>query len=243
MLRSGLSRIVLILMGSFMLLHDSNAQAPREHVVLLHGMGRSAWSMKRLEWAFRKQGYVVTNFDYPSKKLPIEKLTGEHLHPLLTELQRVQPARIHFVTHSLGGILLRHYLASHTITNLGHVVMIAPPNQGSELADHLQRFWLARKIVGPCLSQLGTNPESVPRQLGAVQFSLGVIAGMRTLNPLFSALISGRDDGKVSVASTRVAGMSDHLEVASSHTWLMWRKSIIEQTLQFIRCGQFQRIN
>lgn len=240
-LRHGQSRFVLLLICCLMLWHSSNAQTPKEHIVLLHGMGRSAWSMKRLEWTFRKLGYEVTNLDYPSQKLPIEKLTEKHLYPLFTQLQSQQPTRIHVVTHSLGGILLRHYLTTHTITNLGNVVMLAPPNQGSELADRLQRFALARRFVGPCLSQLGIDTKSIPLKLGAVEFSLGVIAGTRTLNPLFSATLTGRDDGKVSVASTRVAGMRDHLEVPSSHTWLMWRKSIIAQTVHYIRHGSFQR--
>jgi hypothetical protein len=117
--------------------------------------------------------------------------------------------------------------------------MLAPPNQGSELAEKLKRNWLFQICTGPGGQQLGTDDSSLPRQLGPADFELGIIAGDRSLNPLFSAWIPGADDGKVSVASTRLAGMRDFLVVHHSHTWMAWSGEVSEAVRQFLRSGYF----
>jgi pimeloyl-ACP methyl ester carboxylesterase len=213
----------------------------QEVVVLLHGMGRSALSMKRLEWTLGRHGYRVVNVSYPSTRFSVEKLTDDHLRPALEEIGKSPPGQIHFVTHSLGGILVRHYLGTHAMTNLGRVVMLGPPNQGSEVADALKRWSFYRLLVGPSGMQLGTGAGDLPRQLGPARFEVGVIAGDRSFNPLFSRLLPGPDDGKVSVASARLEGMKDFLVVHHSHTWLPWRKAVSRQVLAFLKQGQFDR--
>lgn len=213
----------------------------QEVVVLLHGMGRSALSMKRLEWAIEREGYRVVNVSYPSTRHPIEHLADNYLRPALKEVGKSSPPRVHFVTHSLGGILVRHYLGTHTMTNLGRVVMLGPPNQGSEVADALKRWSFYRLLVGPSGMQLGTGAGDLPRQLGPARFEVGVIAGDRSFNPLFSRLLPGPDDGKLSVASARLEGMKDFLVVHHSHTWLPWRKAVSRQALAFLKQGQFDR--
>jgi triacylglycerol lipase len=148
--------------------------------------------------------------------------------------------RLHFVTHSMGGILLRCYLRDHPIPNLGRVVMLAPPNAGSELADWLKPRWFYRALNGPAGQQLGT--DGLPRALGpwpAGAGELGIIAGNVSLNPLFSAHLPGPNDGKVTVASARLAGMRDFLVVLHSHTWLAWREPVITQVKSFLREGHF----
>jgi len=213
-----------------------------DYVVLLHGLIRTSSAMKRLEWAFEEQGYRVINITYPCTKLPIEDIAATTLADILKERIQDPTVKVHFVTHSLGGIVLREYLSNNQMTNLGRVVMIAPPNHGSELVDKFRKWPFFEFFTGPAGQQLGTNPESVPKRLGPARFDLGVIAGDRTLNPFYSWFIPGPDDGKVSVASTKLEGMDDFLIVHYSHTYLPWRKQVVKACVQFIEEGQFAPI-
>ena len=150
--------------------------------------------------------------------------------------------RLHFVTHSMGGILLRCYLRNHSIPKLGRVVMLAPPNAGSELADWLKPTRLYRTVNGPAGQQLGT--DGLPLALGPWPVDageLGIIAGAASLNPVFTAHLPGPNDGKVTVASARLAGLKDFLTVPHSHTWLAWRAPVIAQVRAFLRHGGFTR--
>ena len=210
-----------------------------DYVVLLHGLGRTTVSMKRLEWALEKAGHRVINESCPSIRLSIQDAARCWLGRILKERTPDRTARIHFVTHSWGGIVLRQYLAEQKIENLSRVVMLAPPNQGSELADKLKGNLLYQFITGPSGQQLGTDASSAPRRLGRADFALGIIAGDRTLNPAFSAWIPGPDDGKVSVRSTQLPGMRDWLVVHHSHTWMAWRKDVTVAVRQFLARGHF----
>jgi triacylglycerol lipase len=211
-----------------------------DYVVLIHGYGRTALSMKRLEWNLKKQGCHVINLNYHSSRLSVEALSETELRPLLESLDRDPMARIHFVTHSLGAIILRQYLSEHELKRLGRVVMLAPPNHGSAIVDHARAspFW--RTFLGPALLELGTGPQDLPDKLGPVRFECGVIAGDRSLNPLLSGMLRGPNDGKVTVDSARIVGMEDFLVVHNSHTWLMWRESNIRQILGFLETGHFR---
>jgi triacylglycerol lipase len=212
-----------------------------QYVVLLHGLGRTPLAMKRLEWALSKEGYCVLNLSYPSTRISVQQAAECYLGPALRKLKPDPQAKIHFVTHSLGGIVLRCYLRDHPLPNLGRVVMLAPPNQGSELADRLKHNVLYRYFMGPAGQQLGTEPNGLPKQLGSVSFQLGVIAGDRSWNPWFSAWIPGPDDGKVSVQSTRLLNMRDFLVVHHSHTWMMWRRDVVAAVLRFLSRGSFRQ--
>jgi pimeloyl-ACP methyl ester carboxylesterase len=214
--------------------------ASGETVILLHGLGRTRWSFWRMERTLRQDGYHVVNLTYPSREKSIEDLARDHLAPLVAA--QAKAGKLHFVTHSLGGILLRCHLRDHAIPNLGRVVMLAPPNAGSELADALKPTWLYRTVNGPAGQQLGT--AGLPRALGpwpAGPDTLGIIAGDVSLNPLFSATLPGPNDGKVTVASARLEGMTDFLAMPHSHTWLGWRKPVITQVRAFLRDGKFVR--
>lgn len=209
-----------------------------ECVVLLHGLSRSSLSMKYLEWRLKKEGYQVVNASYPSRKKGVDYLAGRWL-PGLVAGQVPAGRVVHFVTHSMGGIVVRRYLRERRPEKLGRVVMLAPPNQGSEIVDRLERFkWLGR-LMGPAAAQLGTGPGSKPKQLGPVDYEVGILAGSRSWNLLFSRWLPGVDDGKVSVASTRVEGMKEHRVVPCSHTWLMWRKKPVDEVLRFLSEGAF----
>ncbi len=215
-----------------------SAAAPR-CVVLLHGLGRSSVSMKGVEWRLEEEGFSVVNLSYPWQKQTIEQLASLAVGNGLDGCRQLDLEPVGFVTHSLGGILLRQYLESSTIPNLGRVVMLAPPNQGSTLADQL----LANEWIEPLLPepahQLGTDEASVPLQLGPVDFELGVIAGSNTRAWVPPGLEDLPNDGTVSVAETRVEGMRDFIVLDVDHSFLMWRSAVLDQVVQFLRNGRF----
>jgi triacylglycerol lipase len=219
----------------------SSAAENQEYVILLHGLCRSSRSMVPMKRALSESGYQVLNVDYPSRSGSIDKLSDEAIGGAVSDCQRHGAVAIHFVTHSLGGILVRSYLTRHTIPNLGRVVMLGPPNQGSEVVDKLGSFWVFKKINGPAGSELGTHKNSTPNQLGPANFCAGVIAGNRSINWINSLIIPGRDDGKVSVERTRLAGMTDHIVVRATHPFLMRNRTAIRQTIHFLRTSQFER--
>ena len=209
-----------------------------ETVILLHGLGRTHWSFWRVEQALRRDGYRVVNATYPSRKKSIEDIAQDYLAPLVAA--ESQATSLHFVTHSMGGIVLRCYLRDHVVPNMGRVVMLAPPNAGSELADRLKPTMIYRMVNGPAGQQLGV--DGLPQTLGAWPATggeLGIIAGDVSLNPLFSATLPGPNDGKVTVASAQLAGMKALLRVPYSHTWLAWRAAVIAQIEAFLRTGRF----
>jgi pimeloyl-ACP methyl ester carboxylesterase len=218
-------------------IHD---EAAGEYLVLLHGLGRRATSMKLMEGYCRKQGYNTICISYPSRSKTIPDL-ADHVASELSRLCPDSEQPIHFITHSLGGILVRKIIADNPDRRYGQVVMLAPPNQGSQIPDTFKDWKLYRWITGPAGLQLGTDTDSIPRQLGPAEFPVGVVAGRRSLNPFYSFFIDGEDDGKVSVKQTELEGMDDFLVVNSSHTWIMNRRRVMEQSIHFIRNGCFAR--
>jgi len=132
-------------------------------------------------------------------------------------------------------------VSNHSIENLGRVVMLGPPNQGSEVVDELRDVPGFGFINGEAGQELGTGANSVPRRLGPANFDLGVIAGTSSVNPVLSEMIPGPDDGKVSIESTRLEGMSDHIVMDVSHTFMMRDDEVIEQVISFLQSGKFRR--
>jgi len=210
----------------------------RETVVLLHGLARSSGSMDRIGQRLEEAGYRVVNLSYPSTDFPVEELAVMVHEQVLRETPEAE--RIHFVTHSMGGILVRYIQANWPLQNLGRVVMLSPPNQGSEVVDKLGGFGLYQKINGPAGRQLGTDPAtSIPLQLGAVDFELGIITGDRSINWILSSLIPGKDDGKVSIERARIQGMTAFKVVHATHPLIMYKKSVIADILSFLKSGTF----
>ena len=214
---------------------------PREGVVLLHGLARTSLSMARLGRYLRRQGYWVVNVGYPSRSHPIATLAQMAMVPALARLRRQGASRIHLVTHSMGGILARTFLATETVPELGRVVMLAPPNQGSELVDVLWRYGWFRRFFGPAAGQLSTAPDSLPNRLGPATFSLGVIIGDCSAGWPFASWFSGPNDGKVAVARAHLAGMDDLLVVPCGHAFVMNSSLVREQVVRFLTHGRFRR--
>jgi hypothetical protein len=231
---------ILILMATVAI--SSPAFGAQEEVISLHGLCRTSRSMVQMEHALTEAGYKVRNVDYPSRTARIEKLADDAIGKAVSDCQRDGAPKINFVTHSLGGILVRSYLARHTIPNLGRVVMLAPPNQGSEVVDKLGWLFLFKWINGPAGNELGTDTNSTPNKLGAANFPLGIIAGDRSINWINSFLIPGSDDGKVSVERTKLAGMTGHIVIHATHPFIMKNREAIRQTIQFLRTGKFDHV-
>ncbi|HAK58912.1 MAG TPA: hypothetical protein DCO77_00825 [Nitrospiraceae bacterium] len=216
-----------------------NAGPPAECVIVLHGMGRTASSMRAMEKHLTQAGYRVVNVDYPSTSKTIPQISTEAVAGAVSQCRRGKLQPIHFVTHSLGGILVRQYLQHSALPWQGKIVMIAPPNKGSEVADRLKDFFIYRWATGPVGQALGTGPDSLPNQLKPITAEIGIIAGSKSLNPLFSRYIPGPDDGKVAIARTKLAGMKDFIIVPSSHTFIMSHPTVLRQTVYFLGKGFF----
>lgn len=208
-------------------------------VILLHGLCRTSRSMAKMEHALTDAGYQVQNASYPSRTASVQQLADDAIGKAVGNCQQDGASKIDFVTHSLGGILVRSYLTRHSAPSLGRVVMLAPPNQGSEVVDKLGWLFLFKWINGPAGNELGTDTNSTPNQLGPATYPVGVIAGDRSINWINSLLIPGRDDGKVSVERTKLAGMSDHLVIHTAHPFIMKNREAIRQTIQFLHTGDF----
>ncbi len=210
-----------------------------ECVVLLHGINRSWRAMRPMAEALQQNGFMTSNVDYPTRSGPVEELVPMAVDLGLRQCRDARAEKIHFVTHSVGGILVRYAHKQVPIADIGRVVMLAPPNSGSEIVDKTRKIPGATLAGGEALMQLGTDEDSIPAQLGPVDFELGVIAGTETMNPVMSAMLPDPDDGKVSVARTRLDGMTDFLVVAVNHHYIVADELVIRNTVEFLRTGSF----
>ncbi len=234
--------IVLGIVGGMRFVASESPTIKRSNpdtVVLLHGLTRSSKAMNKMAKDLTAEGYTVINHDYPSTSATIEELTVQVFKTLPPQLRQTET--VHFVTHSMGGIILRQYLEDHELPNLGRVVMLAPPSQGSEVTDKLGHIFLYKWINGPAGDQLGTGTKSHPLRLKDPEFELGIIAGDRTLNPFLSMLIPGPDDGKVSLARVKPAIYSDYLQLHVTHPCMVWNSDVIRHTKHFLQYGTFEQ--
>ena len=211
-----------------------------ECVILLHGLGRTKNSMNKIAARLNRLGYLVWNEGYPSTEKPIASLVTNHVRPAIEWAEQAGARKIHVVTHSLGGILIRAYLQENTLPAGSRIVMLSPPNSGSEVAENLKSFFLYKWVMGPAGQELGTSSDSIPNRLKPVSADIGIIAGTRSMEPWFSMLIPGQDDGKVSVESTKLEEMDDFLMVKSTHPFIMKDRKVIDQVAAYLEQGRFR---
>lgn len=207
-------------------------------VVLLHGLARSSGSMSKMEVALKEAGFSTCNIGYPSTKYPIEKLAAQFVVPEIRKCAK-GGGQISFVTHSMGGIIVRHIRRTEPGIQFGRVVMLGPPNHGSELVDHMRGWSLFQWVNGPAGEQLSTESGSFPNGLGAATFEVGIIAGNKPFLEPFTGYIAGPSDGKVSLESAKLEGMKDYLALPVTHSLMMRNQQVIERTISFLNTGHF----
>lgn len=209
----------------------------QQKLVLLHGIWRTSKSMVFIARYLRRQGYAVLNLTYPSTTLPLEALV-EEIHPKIVAFSA--GTEVHFIGHSMGGLLIRAYLTRYRPATLGKVVMLGTPNHGSEVADFLKDWRLFRHVFGPAGQQLITNQAAIAPLFGPVDYPLGIIAGDRSLDVVCRHIIGKPSDGKVSVESTKLDGMADHCVVSTSHLMLTYSHRVNQLIAQFLKEGRFR---
>ncbi len=209
-------------------------------VFLLHGLGRTSRSMVYLEKRLAQSGYAPFNITYPSQKYSVEELALDFVLPAIKTYAN-ENTPIHFVTHSMGGIIVRQLVSSKVKINIGRVVMLAPPNGGSEFSDLLNRYAFLNNLTSPAAKELGTSPSYLPHTLGPAGFELGIIAGDRKDNPIAKKIILGESDGRVSVENTKLAGMTDFLLLPVMHSLMMMNEKVADETIHFLAHGVFQQ--
>ena len=202
----------------------------KETVLLLHGMGRTRVSMRHAARRLEALGWRTRRIGYPSLTRPIERL-AEHV----AEQIEGETGRLHFVTHSLGGLVLRRLLHAHRPANFGRAVMLAPPNRGSRLA---RRFSRLGRVV-PAVRQLALPEADLNRLLGPIDFELLVIAGSRAVGPL-RWLAQAARDGIVTVDETFAGEHGDSLVVPWGHTFIMDSPDVLDTVDRFLRTGSVE---
>jgi triacylglycerol lipase len=211
---------------------------PPDRVVLLHGLGRGASSLSLLALRLEARGFRVCNVDYSSRVDSIERAVAE-----VSEAIRqcgFAGSQLSYVTHSLGALVLRALLADSAAPPGGRAVLLAPPNGGSEIAERLRRLDVFDALLGPLASQLGTRAGDLPFRYPPPPIPFGVIAGDHWINPLGAVWLPAPHDGTVSVASTRLEGMTGHIVVPYTHSFMPYAESVADHVETFLRTGRFE---
>ncbi len=198
--------------------------------------------MRPLARSLRSAGFQTLAISYPSRRKSLEDIV-DYLNPAVSSFAARTGEPVHFVTHSLGGLVVRAFLAAHPPANLGRVVMLAPPNGGSEWANLLLKLNIGNLVLGPVSRHLMTSRhDDDEAMLASPHYPVGVIAGDRALDPLFPRLVVPRpNDGKVSVAATKVAGMTDHIVLPVTHTLMVYDRRVKAQVESFLLNAAFDR--
>ncbi|WP_068991235.1 alpha/beta fold hydrolase [Kangiella sediminilitoris] len=213
----------------------------KEAVILIHGMGRTHRSMRKLETFLKSKGYITYNRSYPSTVANVERSAVHYINSALATLAHENISKVHFVTHSLGGLLVRYFLSNHQIKKLGRVVMLAPPNQGSEVAERYQeKFWY-KWITGVPGQQLQQTNNRLLRDMKPLKTEVGIIAGIKSSDPWFNHVFQYAHDGKVSVEGAKLPEMTEMIKVPHGHTFIMNKTSVKNHIANFLASGNFFR--
>jgi triacylglycerol lipase len=207
-------------------LEKSVTQNNGNYVVLLHGLGRTSWSMQQLGLALVDKGYKVININYPTKSDTIENLVENTVKNELEQKYIDKTKQINFVTHSMGGIVVRHLLENNKFEQLNKVVMLAPPNHGSDMADMWSDVEVMNHVLGPALKQLTTDETSFVNTMAPPEYEVGVIVG--------------ENDEKVSPEKAMLENMTDYFVVQKKeHTYIMNDPDVIRAVIRFLENGEF----
>ncbi|MGI8602545.1 MAG: esterase/lipase family protein [Verrucomicrobiales bacterium] len=225
----------------------SEKPAPADYLVLLHGLGRTRRSFRWMAGELNRAGYHVLNVGYPSRSKPLSALAADHIAPIIKSRCIDSNKRVHFVAHSMGCIVLREFLCSilpseDERSRVGRAVMIAPPNQGSDIIDAIGSIPLVRAVLGPAAAELATHAQSPIHTLGPIPIETGIIMGNKAAIPFFRGVLSGISDGIVTVERGRLEGMRDFVVLPVDHTFAIRRRIVRDQVLHFIETGLFNSL-
>lgn len=231
---------LLSIIFSGLILVPSICEASGRCVILLHGLLRSHYSMSKLARYLERHDYIVVNKDYPSSRKSIVEIANKEIPLMVNTCLEHHPDNIYFVTHSMGGVVLRQYLHDHPMSKHTRIVMLAPPNHGSRWADLLHHELLFRMITGPAGQELTTEQTSIPNRLDfSLPYQVGIIAGSFNFLPFAQLFFQEPSDGKVTVASTQLIKMNDFIVLPVSHTFIMTNSLVEEQILHFFEHAKF----
>ena len=238
-MRNNIIIVFLIILGIFS--YNLNAKSINESVILLHGLGDVKLSMLKLESALKEEGYTTKNIGYSTTGETIESLAEKELSEIVERYKKIGFEKIHFVTHSMGGLIVRYYLQDHTLPTGSRIVMLSPPNHGSEVADHFLESKFYKLIVGEVGQELATDSK-ILSELKPIVPEVGIIAGNKSSNKFFSKIIPGEDDGRVAVDNTKLTEMKDFIVVPSTHLTIKYNNEVMKQTVFFLKNGKFKHI-
>lgn len=216
----------------------SETKVKKEKVVLIHGFGRSKVAMWQLYIELCMAGYDIESIGYSSFTKSIDEIKATVFAQINT-IAFHKYEKIHFVGHSLGGLLCRAYLDRYRVQNLGNVVLIGSPNGGTELVDSYKKEWWF-DYAGPTAKVLGTDKNSFPKSLKKPYYPVGVIAGVVTTQmDMIEEAFDGEHDGMVSVESTKIEGMSDFIKIKTNHSMMRYDDEVASQTIYFLQKSSF----
>ena len=241
LLKSHLVRFVFIFifLGNCLFANEQNVTQihPKSGIVIfVHGFMRTSKNMSALAFSFKKDGWRVENWSYPSRQKYIE----EHAKDLVTRLNQISKQKpgkpISFVTHSMGGLVVRCALNHMDCPNeakMGRAVLIAPPNRGSEFARKLYNFKLSRNVLGDKSgNQLMKTPLDGFDKLGNFPDLMPVLIFSGTAG--FNPMISDVNDGKVGLNETCLSTAHFHEKTFAGHSWICHTPTVIKKTKEFL---------
>ena len=217
----------------------SNAPEGKECVVLVHGLWRSGFAMRSIANDLEDHGYQTVSVDYPSTQNEIPELVQNYLIGGYDECVQTGAEKIHLVSHSMGGILIRHFLQDFTLPIGSRVVMLSPPNQGSELSERFGDTWWYQWAVGPAGVSLSSKQQGIITQLAEIDEPVGIIAAYRDWSLWPDEWLPQPNDGTVSVESMKLAEMDDFILVNSGHAMMRFNDEVQGQIRQFLALGKF----
>ena len=219
--------------------HIPLLQGGEEAVIVIHGFARRANSMGKLAEHIHREGYEVRNVGYSSIQQSLDEIQADVFEKFNQYILSNPDKKIHFVGHSLGGLLIRAYLDQKSLKNLGSVVLMGAPNKGSALVDEYEERWFF-SWLGSGLSELGADSEFL-KKLKAPYYTVGVIAGSRPFSKFFDSSLEGVHDGLVTVESAKLEGMSDFIVINVHHSRMKRDPRVFEQVIHFLKHARFKK--